>query len=334
MSAWSDDLVERVKAVVSSACVRPKNPEFKFKLTWEAGNHYAEVLKTYDLYLGTAIDANCDNPLGYGSKFWPANVLQSVFNLHPNWLWWKNLLTYCSNWSLNKLDNNMQKNNVNEAITIGNHKGATSQPLLLRHLILKDVSYGFGLTIPLSAVHSIQGALLALMNIMKQNTIDEQGRIIPKDRLTHDQSYAWGSGTSINSRVRIEDLLPCRFGTCIRWLVNYAVAARKKYPNRRIMGTKIDYKSAYCRCHLNWLTAIQTITQLPDKEIAIILLQLTFGGSPGPYEWGVISKSICNLANALLLDDNWNPHQLAAPTSVPTKQFLMMMSHLELDATW
>jgi hypothetical protein len=44
------------------------------------------VLKTYNFNLGTAIDANHDSPLGYGSKFPPADVLQSVFNLHPNWL--------------------------------------------------------------------------------------------------------------------------------------------------------------------------------------------------------------------------------------------------------
>jgi hypothetical protein len=109
----------------------------------------------------------------------------------------------------------MQKNNVNKAITFGNHKGATSQPLLLQHLIVKDVLYGFDLTIPLSVVHSIQGALLAPMSIMKQNTIDEQGRIIPRDRLTHNQSYAWGLGTSVNGHLCIEDLLPCRFGACI-----------------------------------------------------------------------------------------------------------------------
>jgi hypothetical protein len=160
----------------------------------------------------------------------------------------------------------MQKNDVNEAITFGNHKGATSQPLLLKQQIVKDVTNGFGLTIPFSAIHSIQGALLAPINIMKQNTIDEQGRIIPKDRLTHNQSYTWGSGTSINSRVCIEDLLPCRFGTYILQLVNYAVATRKKYPNRRILVTKIVYKSAYHCCHLNWLIAVQTITQLLDKR--------------------------------------------------------------------
>jgi hypothetical protein len=95
----------------------------------------------------------------------------------------------------------MQKNNVNKALTFGNHKGATSQPVLLQQLIVKDITYGFGLTIPFSMAHSIQGVLLALMNIMKQNTIDEQGRIIPMDRLTHDQSYAWRSGTSVNSGV-------------------------------------------------------------------------------------------------------------------------------------
>jgi hypothetical protein len=69
----------------------------------------------------------------------------------------------------------MQKNNVNEALTFGNHKGATSQPVLLQQLIVKDVTYGFGLTILLSTVHSIQGALLALMNIMKQTQLMSRG---------------------------------------------------------------------------------------------------------------------------------------------------------------
>jgi hypothetical protein len=75
-----------VKAVVSSTCKRPKNLEFKFKLTWEAATHNAEVLKTDSFNLAMAINANHDSLLGYGSKFQPANVLQSVFNLHPDWL--------------------------------------------------------------------------------------------------------------------------------------------------------------------------------------------------------------------------------------------------------
>ena len=35
------------------------------------------------------------------------------------------------------------------------------------------------------------------ITIMKHNTIDENGRIIEKDRLTHNQSYKWKSETSV-----------------------------------------------------------------------------------------------------------------------------------------
>jgi hypothetical protein len=198
----------------------------------------------------------------------------------------------------------MQKKDVNEAPTFGNHKGGTSQPLLLQQLIVKNITYGFSLAILLSTVHSIQGSILAPMNIMKKNIINEQGQIIPKDRLTQDQSYAWRSGTSVNSLVWIEDFIPCRFGACIQWLVNYAVAVRKKYPNRRILATN-DYNSAYRCCHLNWLTVVQTITQLLDEELVINLLWLTFSGPPGTYKLVVIFESICNLAITLLLDNNW-----------------------------
>jgi hypothetical protein len=45
---------------------------------------------------------------------------------------------------------------------------------------------------------------MAPMNIMAQNTINELGRIVPKDRLTHDQSWKWSSGTSVNSRIKKE----------------------------------------------------------------------------------------------------------------------------------
>ena len=323
VSAWPDDLVERVQAVVNhSTCGRPSAPEFQFELSHDAAEHNAAVLKLYGFHLGAAIEANSTSPLGYGSEFRPVHVLKPLFECHPNWNRLKSLLTVGSKWPLDKLDDDMRKSDLTTALTFGNHKGASSQPELLRQLIEKDITHGFALVIPLSTVKCIPGALLAPMNIMKQNTIDEFGNIIPKDRLTHDQSYKWSSGTSVNSRVQFDKLLPCRFGACIRRIANYAVAARRKYPNRRILATKADYKSAYRRCHLYWETAVQTITQLPDDDLAIISLRLTFGGAPGPFEWGVISESICDLANALLHDDDWDPATLSAPSSVPPKNIL------------
>ena len=72
------------------------------------------------------------------------------------------------------------------------------------------------------------------MNIVDQDTIDEHGNTIPKFRLTHYQSYKFigGSNTSLNSRLRKDELNPCYFGWVIRRLINWIVAARRKYPNQ------------------------------------------------------------------------------------------------------
>jgi len=126
---------------------------------------------------------------------------------------------------------------------------------------------------------------MAPMNIMEQNTIDEFRRVVPKDILTHDQSWKWGgSGTSVNSRVRKELLQETRYGFCIRRIVYWTVAARRQYPNQKILATKIDYKSAYRRGILHSITALKTATQLLDNAAAIITLRLTFGGAPCPFE--------------------------------------------------
>ncbi len=74
---------------------------------------------------------------------------------------------------------------------------------------------------------------------------------------------------------------------------------------------------------MHYLTAIQCCTQIPDLEIALMTLCLTFGGAPCPFEWGVISELICDLAMAILLNKNWKPDELHAPNQdkFPEPQF-------------
>ncbi len=87
----------------------------------------------------------------------------------------------------------------------------------------------------------------------------------------------------------------------------WIVAARRKFPNAPIALKNIDIKSAYQQCHLNAVTAMQTITQLPNKDLGIIMLCLTFGGAPCPFEWNILAESIRNLANKILFNKDWNP---------------------------
>ena len=305
--------MEAIKAVISTPSVTPAKPEFAFEMTEEAAQKNFCILNKYGRDLGRALAAQHKSPLGYGSEFRPTANLIHVFGLHPNWKRMEALLQTGSDWALDNLDMVSKSKDVEEAIQFGNHKGAEDNSELLTSLVNKDVKHGYGLVLPLKKALRIPGLLMAPMNIQKQNTIDEFGRIMERDRLTHNQSYKWGSGTSVNSRVDKGPLLPCMFGACLKRLINWTVAARRKYPDTRILASKIDYKSAYRRCHLNARTAIQTSTQLPDLNLLIIALRLTFGGAPGPFEWGAISEPICDLAMAILQHPDWDPERLHAP---------------------
>ena len=72
---------------------------------------------------------------------------------------------------------------------------------------------------------------------------------------------------------------------------------------------------------LAWTTALQTCTQIPDKDIAILSLRLTFRGGPCPTKWCSMAEPATDLANAILRLPNWNPSELFSPLSkmLPTR---------------
>ncbi len=72
------------------------------------------------------------------------------------------------------------------------------------------------------------------------------------------------------------------------------------------------------------MTALQMATQLPYDKIALITPRLTFSGAPCPYEWGIISETICDLANELLKYKDWEPENLHAlvQKDIPPRQYL------------
>jgi hypothetical protein len=177
-----------------------------------------------------------------------------------------------------------------------------------------NIFYGFVVLFPLEKMTNIPGILFAPLNIQEQNTIASTGRIVPSKQLTHNQSYQWSlSSTSVNSRTRKSHLLPCVYGGVVCRLVNWVVAAQWKYPTTQIYATKIYFKLAYRCLHISYQIAKQCCTQLPHEDNALMALCFTFGGTPRPFKWGVISEAICDRATALVLHNNWNPNDLHAP---------------------
>jgi hypothetical protein len=64
--------------------------------------------------------------------------------------------------------------------------------------------------------------------------------------------------------------------------------------------------------------------QLPKLELALMSLQLTFGGASGPYEWSVISETICNLTTAIKHNKKMEPKDAGQKksTSCPPSKIL------------
>jgi hypothetical protein len=277
-----------------------------FEMSSEAAHKNYCILKTkFNNNINQAILPQMDSPLGYGSEFQKSTTLAPLLHLHPNWTFLNLLLNKGSSWPLDAISNLDRQEDVKEALTFGNHKGATNNHVLLESLVNNNVVHGFALPLLLPKIKNIKGALLAPLNIQAQHSINEMGRIVVKDCLTHNQSYKWTqSQMSVNSRTKKDKLLPCVYGGVVRRLVNWAVTACRRYPTTRIYATKIDIKSAYHRLHVNAKVAAQCCTQLPHLDITLMTLCLTFGGALCPFKWGMISETMCNLATAIILNND------------------------------
>jgi hypothetical protein len=102
---------------------------------------------------------------------------------------------------LSDLDEAARIQVVHDALAYGNHKSATKQPEPLLQILEDEARRGWQLVIPAEIVPEIPGAIVSPMGVVEQNTIDEQGRVTTKWRVTHDQSFAFSFETSVNSRV-------------------------------------------------------------------------------------------------------------------------------------
>ncbi len=213
---------------------------------------------------------------------------------------------------------------LTNTLQVGNHKGASQKLDLLKKLISDDIRYGYGLVIKRGEISCLPNACVASMNITEQFTLDVGGEIVDKECLTHDQSFKWQSGLSVNRRVIRVSLQRCMYSRCLMRLLCWIVAGRRMFPKAPIALQKIDIKSVYRRCHLNAITAMQTITQLPDNKLGIIMLRLTFGGAQCLFKWNILLESIRDLAKKILFDENWDPLTNYAPSQhlVPGMELL------------
>jgi hypothetical protein len=215
---------------------------------------------------------------------------------------------------------------VEEAIAYGNHKSTQKNPTIMLDMIQEEVERGWQLVLPCASLPLIPHAIVSPLGLVSQNTINERGETTTKWRLTHDQSFQFQSGTSVNGRVRKDELARCVYGLALRRFVHAIVHYRRRFNSTPLLMAKFDLKSAYRRAHFSGVSALQSIatsvglrrqtatnekkSKLDNKDLAFVSLRFTFGGSANPSEFSSISEIIADLANIIAQHRTWNPSEL------------------------
>jgi hypothetical protein len=249
-------------------------------------------------------------------------LLDDIFQNHP--LWWRARKTLTSGFTMPLYDipelDRVQ--DVYEALRYGNHKSTQENPAVVLDILDDEVKHGWQLVLPSAKIPMIPGTIVSPLGLVKQNTINEHGETTVKWRLTHDQSFKFQSGTSVNSRVDEDKLAHCMYGTALRRLIHSVVNYRLRFPTTPLLLAKFDLKSAYRRSHFSGVSALQSIatnyglatngdqTQPLENRLAFVSLRFTFGGSANPSEFSVLSELIADLANIVVQHKDWKPEEL------------------------
>ncbi len=115
----------------------------------------------------------------------------------------------------------------------------------------------------------------------------------------------------MNKRVNPESLNPLFYGHCLSRLTRYIVSIRLRLPTVKILGCKTDFKAAYRRITLHGDTAARCFIMFKDWDLAS--LRLTFGGSPCPNEFCIVSEICADIANDLMHCPDWSPEEIHSP---------------------
>ncbi len=286
----------------------PKSPDLRFKLSQEAAIHNMKLLQQHDTDLQNYLLKNGGTFIGFGSEFRCSTLLEPLLLHHPNWWRLKQLLEQGSNWQLDELshDDRLAKND--EFISRGNHKSAKTYDKKLCKTIIQEIKQGWMFPLPLHYISTLKHGELAPMGID-----DSQWSKLPdgskktKYRMTHDQSFEASRGNSVNIRVDRDSLEPLYYGGCLSHVIHYIISIQAHQATVQILGGKSDFKAAYRRVNLHGDTASKCSIVYKDFSLP------SFGGSPCPNEFCVISELCTDLANDILHCPQWDPTELKSP---------------------
>jgi hypothetical protein len=123
--------IEQIIEVIGKHCNMPTPPKFSFKQIRAAATHNISILSKCEFNIRRALEANKDSLFSPGKEFKLPDKLRKVFCLHPLWPKMETILKNRSKWPLTEIRKKERQQEVLNALTFGNHKGALAKLELL-----------------------------------------------------------------------------------------------------------------------------------------------------------------------------------------------------------
>ena len=322
--------MKTIESIAESLITSPSKPQFKFEFTSEAADYNSALLEKaefdYEKYLSKH---EVNSTLTMGSELRPIEQLDKLFGHHPGYRLFRWNTIHGIDYPAEDLPEPVRKKDLIEQIERGNHKSALHKDAKAHvdKAMISDIELGYGVPINIQCIKNLKHAEVYPIGLQHQLTIDENGNIIPKKRISHDLSNKRETGRSINQRVK-EHLLPSvLYGYALLRFLHLIHNIRWNNPNKVILMNKIDIEKAYRRFHTTPKIASKCIAIWPTPEgqdIGVLLTRLPFGSSPAPAHFSVGSDITCDLANDLTQCKLWDPDKLNSPIhkAVPETKLL------------
>ncbi len=135
---------------------------------------------------------------------------------HPLWTRLKDILDIGATFPLELISDENRAIDLAYHRDQGNHKSLSKFATFINPIISEDIEHGFALPLPIDLLDKLPNSSLAPLGCHKQTTINDLGEIVPKYRLTHDQSFPSPSGLSVNLQVKKELLPPSMYSFVMR----------------------------------------------------------------------------------------------------------------------
>jgi hypothetical protein len=109
---WPKEMMTIIKSIVESHSPRLDKPLFEFAMTSEAAEKNFLILKSFDLDMKRALEAQANSPMGYGSEFQKGDILQPLLQNHPLWPRLTKLLKFGSKWPTSPISKENRMTNL------------------------------------------------------------------------------------------------------------------------------------------------------------------------------------------------------------------------------